>query len=150
MANQNLNIFEMLKALDARDKSYWDKLSPEARKEFSPYIMLRWASAIQDNNPILQEWYLTETNQTINANFWTLSKHPKLVWLLMCQIGSTRRVRHEYIKRNQDRKDKTLTALQKIYPATKTKDLELLAQTLSKVQLKTLMDEYKYFESNFE
>ena len=139
----------MLKALDARDKGYWDRLSPEARKEFSPYIMLRWASAIQDN-PVLQEWYLIETNQTINANFWTLSKHPKLMWLLMCQIGSTRRVRHEYIKRNQDRKDKTQVMLQKLYPTAKKDDLELLAQTLSKEELAVLTNEYKHFESDFE
>ena len=140
----------MLKALDARDKGYWDRLSPEARKEFSPYIMLRWASAIQDNIPVLQEWYLKETTQTINANFWTLSKHPKLMWLLMCQIGSTRRVRHEYIKRNQDRKDKTQVMLQKMYPTVKKEDLELLAKTVTAKDLLALADEYKHFESDLE
>jgi len=143
---KNLNIFDMLKALDARDKGYYDRLSPEAKKEFSAFLMLRWASGVQDSNSILQEWYLLETNSCVNKNFWQLTKHPKLQWLLFTQVGSTRRIRHEYIKRNMSKKDKLLEVLKKTYPSVKTEGLEVLSQLMSKEEIDSLIDETEYFE----
>jgi hypothetical protein len=147
MADKRLDIFRVLRALDARDKGFYDTLTPEEQKQLAPYVLLRWASGVQDNNSILQAWYVEETNRSVNRDFWVLSKHPRLLWMLFTQIGSLNRVRHDYIKRDQKR-DKGVDALGKIYPEAKAQDLQLFKQLMDPRELKVLLDEYKEFEED--
>ena len=146
MAERKLDIFRVLRALDARDKNFYDSLSAEEQKELAFYVLLRWSSGIQDNNHVLQSWYVEETNRSVNRDFWTLSKHPRLLWMLFAQVGSLNRVRHDYIKRDQ-KKDKEVEMLGKIYPNVKMEDLALFKELLGKSELKALLNEYKEFES---
>lgn len=145
--NQKLDIFRVLRALDQRDKGFYKSLNEEERKALSFYLLLRWASGTQDNK-ILQEWYVTETNLSVNKNFWLLNKHPELLWMLFSQIGSTKVVRHEYIKRQQDKKDSTLNSLGKIYPSAKMSDLEMLKTILPAERIKFLVKEYDEFDDD--
>lgn len=146
--NQKLDIFRVLRALDQRDKGFYKSLNEEERKALSFYLLLRWASGTQDNK-ILQEWYVTETNLAVNKNFWLLNKHPELLWMLFSQIGSTKVIRHEYIKRHQDKKDPILNSLGKIYPSAKLSDLEMLKTILPAERIKVLVKEYDEFDDDF-
>lgn len=145
---QKLDIFRVLRALDQRNKTFYDSLTEEEKKSLSFYLLLRWASGVQDNK-ILQEWYVAETNLSVNRNFWQLNKHPQLLWMLFCQIGSTRTVRHEYIKRQQDKKDPILNSLMKVYPSAKRSDLEILSKILPPERIKLLIKEYDEFSDDF-
>lgn len=144
-----LDIFRVLNAVDRRDKKFYDNLTDEERKAFSPYVMLRWVSTV-NSNPVLEQWYVEETNRMVNINYFTLAKHPKFVWLMYSQVGSTQRTKHEYIARANTKKDKNLAALMKLYPSMKKSDLELLLKVADQKELKDLLDEYKEFESDFE
>lgn len=144
-----LDIFRVLGAVDRRDKTFYDNLTDEERKAFTPYVMLRWVSTVNSNS-VLEQWYVEETNRMVNINYFTLAKHPKFMWLMYSQVGSTHRVKHEYIARSNTKKDKNLTALMKVYPSMKQNDLELLLKVADAKELKDLLNEYKEFESIFE
>ena len=144
-----LDIFDELRAVDLRNKDFYDGLTPEQKKAFSSFVLLRWASAADTQNTMLQQWYVEMANKYVNINFWQLTKHPKLQWLLLSHVGCTKSIRHEYIKRNQDKKDKTIEMLKVLYPSMKTKDIELLKSTLSDDDIKTLTNEYDEFKSDF-
>lgn len=140
-----LDMFRVLGAVDRRDKEFYDKLSNDERKAFSPYIMLRWVSTVS-GNPILEQWYVEETNRMVNINYFTLAKYPKFMWLMYSQVGSLQRIKHEYLARTFKKKNKHIRALEKLYPAAKMSDIELLAETLPNDILKELNDEHDDFE----
>lgn len=144
-----LDIFRVLGAVDRRDKTFYDNLTDDERKAFSPYIMLRWVSTV-NSNPVLEQWYVEETNRMVNINYFTLAKHPKFMWLMYSQVGSTQRIKHEYIARSNTKKDKRLAALMKLYPSMKKNDLEMLLQVANTDELKDILNEYEEFESDFE
>jgi hypothetical protein len=151
MAAEQFPLFEALKALDSRDKDYWSRLGEEQKKKFSPYLLLRWASAVERQRPEIEEWYVDETNRSVNINFWSLTRHPKLLWMLFSQVGTgIRGVRHEYIKRNQDRKDPQLALLMELYPSMKRSDLELLKKITPPEEFKEWLDEYEEFKREFD
>lgn len=143
-----LDIFRVMNALDRRDKTFYDNLTDEERKAFSPYVMLRWASTVEGNT-ILEQWYVEETNRMVNIDYFTLAKHPKLMWLLYSQVGSTRKVKHNYLAKSQKKKDKTVEALMTLYPTMKAEDLALLAK-LAPEQVSSIENEYQEFKSDFE
>lgn len=147
MANK-LDIFRVLNAVDRRDKSFYDSLSDEEKKAFSPYVMLRWVSTVE-GNPVLEQWYIEETNRMVNIDYFTLAKHPKFLWLLYSQVGSTRKVKHGYLARSTKKKSKKLSALSALYPAAKESDLELLAE-IAPEAVKEIEEEYQEFDSSFK
>jgi len=144
-----LDIFRILAAVDRRDKTFYDNLTDDERKAFSPYIMLRWVSTV-NSNPVLESWYVEETNRMVNINYFTLARYPKFMWLMYSQVGSTQRIKHEYLGREFKKKNKKLDALLRLYPAAKQADLELLSETVSDQELEVINDEYREFESDFE
>ena len=84
-----LDIKRELSAVDLRNYEFYDKLTPEEKKEFSPYILMRYVSNV-DGDRDLQEWFIERTNELVNKDHWTLSKnHKALLWKLFagCGIG---------------------------------------------------------------
>ena len=81
--NQDLNIFDVLAALDKKDYGYYDRLSDDQKKKFAPYIIVQWMSAIKGNAG-LSSYYLMNTDYTANKHFFTVQQHPKLQWLMLC------------------------------------------------------------------
>ena len=72
--------------LDTKNRGFYDELTDEERKKFATYLMLRYAASV-DGSADLQEWYLRATNERVNVNFFDLSKHPKLQWLLATTVS---------------------------------------------------------------
>ena len=83
--NQDFDLFEALNAIDRKDYSYYDRLTPEQQKKFVPFMLIHWVSAIKGNKD-LQSYYLQSTDY--HANKYLLNenvqKHPKLQWLMLC------------------------------------------------------------------
>jgi hypothetical protein len=144
MAGKMLPLAQVLGALDRRDKKYYDRLSDEDKKAFVPYIMLRYASNVEGDR-FFTEHYVTTTNELVNVNYWQLTKHPKLQWLLFSMVGAYEPQRHPWLKSNSKRakKSELQTALQTMYPAAKLDELELIESTLTKEQAKKFLDEYR-------
>lgn len=83
--NIDFNLFEAITALDKKDYGYYDRLTPEQKKKFTPYMMIHWMSTVKANG-MLQSYYLQSTNLNANVHMLdgTISNHPKLQWLMLC------------------------------------------------------------------
>jgi hypothetical protein len=83
--NQDLDLFQVLAALDKKDYGYFDKLSEVQQKKFVPYMMLHWMSAIKASSD-LQTYYLRSVDYHANKFIFNehVQQHPKLVWLMLC------------------------------------------------------------------
>ena len=46
MAERDNFLWDLLAAIDRRDRNYYDQLSAEDRKKFSAYMALRWMSYV--------------------------------------------------------------------------------------------------------
>ena len=91
-----LDIKTEMAAFDRKDRGFYDSLTEEEKKKFSPYLMIRWGATV-DNNPrlsaeenyFLQAYYVQSTNERLNKNFFDISasKHKKLQWLLATTVS---------------------------------------------------------------
>lgn len=134
-------------ALDRKDRNFYDSLSEEERKKFSPYLMLRYSASV-DGPSDLQEWYLRATNERVNVNFFDIStsQHKKLQWLMCTTVSPDMgNQRHYWIttkKKNSD--DKTIKFLSSIFPDLRNDELDLLAKINTKEDIKQLAKQYGY------
>ena len=82
---QDFDLFEALTAIDKKDYSYFDKLTPEQQRKFVPFMLIHWVSAIKGNKD-LQSYYLQSTDYHANKYLFNenVQKHPKLQWLMLC------------------------------------------------------------------
>lgn len=82
---QDLDLFEVLAALDKKDYGYFDKLSPEQQKKIVPFMLVKWMSAIKGSEG-LQRYYTMSVNEYANKYLFNeyVQKHPKLQWLMLC------------------------------------------------------------------
>ena len=83
--NTDLDLFEVLAALDKKDYDYYDRLTEDQKKKFVPYMMTLWMSCIKGNST-LQGYYVMNTEYTANKYLFNenVQKHPKLQWLMLC------------------------------------------------------------------
>jgi hypothetical protein len=133
---------KILGALDRKDMKFWDQCTPEQQKKIAPFLLNRYMSIVKGNKD-LHAYYLMATNQRVNVNYFALSKHPKLVWQLLCTVSPGMGNQfHQWIgnkKKNNNNSDirKQLAAL---YPNYKEDELDLLASITSAQELKELAE----------
>lgn len=155
--------------LDIKDQMYWadkkrfdwlESQSEDLRKTFSPLIAMKWFS-VSSRDP---DYYIWATNEFLNTNdFWTFSsKHPDLVWRLMCAIGkpyNASEKTHGWIQLSHSRKTvgKVDAVLLSVYPSLNDSELDILKRKFTKetfknlliglafsdAEIKPLLDEYK-------
>lgn len=146
MANK-LPLNKVLGAMDRKHKGFFDTLSDEEKKAFSPFLMNRYASSVKGDSA-LQEWWLIATNKRVNTNFFDLTKHPKLQWLLMTTASpGLGTAYHEWIaggKKKNAVNNKILKTLKVLYPSAKEDELELLASLNTKKDVKAHLIDLGY------
>lgn len=91
-----LDIMTVLEAADRGEKGFYDNLTDEEKKAFAPRVLVRWLSALSDKSAH-QQYAILATNDLVNLGLWSLSRHPELVWLLMCVGGTGRKQYHQWI-----------------------------------------------------
>lgn len=141
MATAKLDIKRELKAVDTRDYDFYDNLTDEEKKAFSPFILMRYTANVQ-GDASLQEWFLETTNEYVNKNHWVLSKsHKPLLWKLFAGTGVGQSMYHPYLaagkKGNANKIEKLLA---EIYPARKLEDIKILADMMDKKDIEELFD----------
>lgn len=136
-----LDIKRELKSLDNKDYEFYNNLTDEERKAFSPYVLMRYASNAQGDRDI-QEWFLERTNEYVNKHHWDLSKdHKGLLWKLFAATGAGIPCYHPYLAGNKKEKaNKIEKLLLEIYPAMKLQDIKLMAKLMSQDQKNDLLD----------
>jgi hypothetical protein len=137
--SDKLGINNEMAQLDTKNRAFYDELNEEERKKFSPYLMLRYAASVEGSADF-QEWYLRATNERVNVNFFDLSKHPKLQWML-CTSVSPGMGRQRHYWQGSKKKEGSSTAkvvkfLVKNFPWMKQDEIELLAEMNTEKEIK--------------
>jgi hypothetical protein len=141
---EKLSIPNEMSQFDRKNRKFYEELTEEEKKKFSNYLMIRWGSAVQGSKE-LQEFYLIATNERLNKYFFALSKHPKLQWLCATTVSPDMGThRHQWIapKKKDAGTNEVKKALLDFYPNMKTADIELLAQFVTKKDIKELLREH--------
>jgi hypothetical protein len=136
-----LDIKRELNAIDMRDYDFYSKLTPEEKKEFSPFILMRYSSNVQGDTE-LQEWFLERTNELVNKHHWVLSKnHKELLWKLFAGCGAGVKTYHPYLKAGTKEKAvKIEKLLAELNPAMKLSDIKSWAKMMTKADKEELFD----------
>jgi hypothetical protein len=132
MATAKLDIKQELAAVDKKNHNFYDDLTDEEKKAFSPYVLMRYTSNVQGDRDT-QEWFLEMTNEMVNKNHWNLSKdHKALLWKLFACIGTGAPAYHPYIAASKKEKAvKIEKLLAELYPARKMDEIKLQASLMT-------------------
>jgi len=131
-----------MKAVDFRNKDYYDRIDDHERSLYSPYMIMRYASAVSGER-FYQEHYVEMINEFVNKNLFDLSsKHKKLCWLLTSMCGGLKQQFHPWIKPMKKVANKSLQTLMEIYPNMKQSDLETLDKILTDSELEQLLEDH--------
>ncbi len=141
MATAKLDIKRELNSVDRKVYDFYDNLTDEEKKAFSPFILMRYTSNVQGDRDI-QEWFLEMTNECVNKNHWDLSKnHKALLWKLFAATGAGVSCYHPYIAAGKKEKaNKIEKLLAEMYPAWKMEDIKILASMMSDKDKQELFD----------
>jgi hypothetical protein len=134
---EKLHIKNEMRCLDRKDRKFYDSLDDEEKKKFSPYLMIRWSSAVVGPTD-LQEYYVQSCNHYVNRDFFTINKHPKLQWLLASAVSpGTGMHDHIWIKPKPKEKgsNDVKKLLMKLHPTKKLDEIELLSKLITKKEI---------------
>jgi DNA primase len=136
-----LDIKRELNAVDMRNYDFYDKLTPEEKKEFSPYVLMRYVSNVEGDQ-FFQEHFIETVNELVNKNHWDLSKnHKALLWKLFAACGAGTKMYHPYLKgASKEKAVKIEKLLCDLYPAMKMDEIKMLAKSITKEDKIELFD----------
>jgi hypothetical protein len=139
-----LSIQHEMTQFDLKNRSFYDELTPEERKKFSNYLMIRWGSSVQGSRD-LQEFYIISCNERFNKHFFAINRHPKLQWLCATTVSPGMGThRHQWIspKKKEAGSNDIKKALLALYPNMKSADIDTLGSLITKKEIKELMREH--------
>jgi hypothetical protein len=141
MATAKLDIKRELNAVDQKNYAFYDNLTDEEKKAFSPYILMRYTANVQGDQDI-QEWFLERTNEFANKDHWVLSKnHKALLWKLFAATGAGVNCYHPYLAAGKKGKaNKIEKLLCDLHPAMKMEEIKMLAKMMDKKDIEALFD----------
>ena len=142
MAGKFLDLKKTLRAADLRDKNFYDQMSEEDQKLYSPFMLMKYMASVKGEQ-WMQEHYVEMINEVVNKHLWTVSKHKKLAWILTAMCGVEQGQFHPWLgskkKTGNNDKQKMLTTL---YENMKQDDIELLAEINDKKEQKELARDF--------
>jgi hypothetical protein len=141
--SDKLHISNEMRQLDLKNRDFYDELTPEERKKFSTFLMIRWSSAVQVSNSSrdknIEQYYLQSCNENLNKHFFAVSKHPKLQWLMATTVGPGDGTKtHPWIapKKKVAGASAKRKALMSMYPHYKDDEIEVMMQIVSDKEIK--------------
>jgi hypothetical protein len=132
--SDKLSINNEMAVFDRKDREFYNSLTPDERKKFSNFLMIRYGSSVQGSRD-LQEFYLISTNERLNKQFFNINKHPKLQWLCATTVSPGLGIqRHQWIapKKKEPGAGSIRKQLAELYPYLKDDEIELMAQINTK------------------
>jgi hypothetical protein len=142
MTVDKLNITNEMLAFDRKQRDFYDSLTNEEKKKFSPFLMIRWGSSVQ-GSPELESYYLISANERLNKDFFEIStkEHKKLQWLLATTVSpGMGKQYHKWIslKKKESSDSKSAKFLRLIYPHFRDDEINLMLAINTKDDLKQL------------
>jgi hypothetical protein len=138
--SDKLNIGNEMRQLDAKNRDFYDELTPEERKKFSTFLMVRWGSAV-DGSREIQEYYVQSVNHYLNKHFFTMHRHPKLQWLMATAASpGMGAMRHNWIapKKKEVGASAIKKQLRELYPHFRDDEIDLMAELTDKKEIAQL------------
>lgn len=139
MSEDKLSIKNEMSQFDRKNREFYDQLTDEEKKKFSPYLMIRYGATVSGSSD-LQAYYLMSCNERLNKNFFDVntSQHKKLQWLLATTVSpGMGNQYHQWIKLGKKASDnKNIKFLRELHPHLKEDDLKLMAELNDKDDLK--------------
>jgi hypothetical protein len=134
-----LSIGNEMAQFDSKNRAFFDELTEEERKKFSPFLMIRYGSSVSGSRD-LQEFYLIATNERLNKQFFAVNttQHKKLQWLMATTVSpGLGNFRHNWIapKKKEPGAGTMRKQLAELFPNYKDDELDLLAQLTTKKEL---------------
>lgn len=90
-----LDIFSLFGKIDSGDLKFYEKMSDDERKDYSPLIIMRWLSGCDDPRQIV---FL---NTLVNPMVFPLAKHPELMSKLLVVSSSKHKRRYQWISQKK-------------------------------------------------
>jgi hypothetical protein len=155
------DLFEAITAIDKKDYSYYDRLTPEQQRKFVPFMMLHWISAIKGSSD-LQGYYLRSVDYHANKYMFneSVQKNPKLQWLMLCAASpGIGKQFHQWIPHMKERvaklKEKPKAKeikdyFKKIYPKSSDSDLNIITDVFIDNHRKKMYIANKFPELKFD
>ena len=138
--SDKLNIANEMRMFDRKVRSFYDDLTPEEKKKFSNYLMIRWGSAVEGNY-MDQAVYVLSCNENFNKHFFSINRHPKLQWLCATAVSpGWGDKKHPWIapKKKEAGLSAKRKALIEMYPNYKDDEIDVMAQITTQKEI----DEY--------
>lgn len=136
-----LTIKDETAAIDLGAKDLWDNFTEEQRKQISLYLLIRYASSVKTNDADAQALAIFKTNEYYNKHYWSLTKHPKLLWYLVCMCGNDEKkiYFHEWIGfKKKENNNKLAKFLEDCYPHLNEEEIDLMIKINDKKDFKAL------------
>jgi hypothetical protein len=134
-----LNIRNEMAEFDRKNRGFYDSLTNEERKKFSPFLMIRWGSAV-NGSADLQAYYVMSCNENLNKHFFDVNtaQHKKLQWLLATTVSpGMGNQYHQWIApKKRETNNKAVKFLREQHPALKEDEIKLLSEINDKDDLK--------------
>ena len=143
LEKNDINLFEVIEAIDNKDYGYYDTLTEEQQEKFVPFMLIQWISGLQGNRD-MQMYYLQSVNYHANMYFldyMIASKshnHAKLQWLMLCASSpGMGKVFHKWVPKISEKvtllkENAKLSDIkeyyQKIYPKASSQDIAEVAE----------------------
>lgn len=155
------DLFEAITAIDKKDYSYYDRLTPEQQRKFVPFMMLHWISAIKGSSE-LQGYYLRSVDYHANKYMFneSVQKNPKLQWLMLCAASpGIGKQFHQWIPHMKERvaklKEKPKAKeikdyFKKVYPKSSDSDLNTITDVFIDSHRKKMYIANKFPELKFD
>jgi hypothetical protein len=140
--SDKLNIANEMLQFDRKNRDFYDDLSEEEQKKFSPFLMIRWGADVQGSAE-LQAYYLISTNERLNKHFFDIStkEHKKFQWLLATTVSpGMGKQYHKWLaaKKKDSGNNRAEKFFAELYPEMRHDEIKLLAELNSKDDIKQL------------
>jgi hypothetical protein len=87
------NIFDILNSVDENDFKYYSTLTPDDKKKFPSYMLLKWMACSNNKEKI------SKINATLNKWLFTINKNPELIYHIFAACGSGKRDVYKWKKK---------------------------------------------------
>jgi len=134
-----LSIGNEMAQFDSKNREFFDELTDEERKKFSPFLMIRYGSSVSGSQD-LQEFYLIATNERLNKKFFAVNtaQHKKLQWLMATTVSpGLGNFRHNWIapRKKEPGAGSMRKQLMELFPHLKDDEIDLLSQITNKKEI---------------
>jgi hypothetical protein len=140
-----LTIKEEMRAIDTKDRDWYNSLTDEERKKLGIWVMMRYVSTVKHDIKDFEEHYLEWTNELVNVHHNILRHHPQLQFQLLQAVGLGKSMFHQWIAPGKKGTDSKLYKIFKeLYPQYNDDELELFTLQHTEHEITEILEELGY------